>query len=47
MGIVGKILKSKGIDPKPIVSEMMSSDYDHLVKVAKKHCGDKLKFQNY
>jgi len=47
MGIVGKILKSKGIDPKPIMNEMMSSDYDHLVKVAKKHCGEELKFQNY
>ncbi len=47
MGIVGKILKSKGIDPKPIMNDMMSGNYNHLVEVAKKHCGDELKFQNY
>ena len=47
MGIVGKILKSKGIDPKPIIEDMMSSDYKHLIKIAKENCEDELKFQNY
>jgi hypothetical protein len=47
MGIVGKILKSKGIDPKPIIEDMMSSGYKHLIKIAKENCGDELKFKNY
>jgi hypothetical protein len=47
MGTVGTILKNKGIDSKPIMEDMMSSDYDHLIKIAKENCGDNLKFINY
>ena len=35
MGIARSICKQTGEDPDPIISNMMSGDYDHLVKVFK------------
>ena len=36
MGIARNICKQTGDDPDPIISDMMSSDYEHLVEVFKK-----------
>tara|TARA_R100000315_G_C5230450_1_gene141476 strand:- start:1019 stop:1207 length:189 start_codon:yes stop_codon:yes gene_type:complete len=36
MGIARNICKQTGEDPDPIISNMMSGDYEHLVKVFKK-----------
>jgi len=33
MGYAQKIAKEKGIDPNPIIEDMMSGDYDNLLKV--------------
>tara|TARA_Y100000361_G_C11058440_1_gene289140 strand:+ start:358 stop:546 length:189 start_codon:yes stop_codon:yes gene_type:complete len=35
MGIARNICKQTGEDPDPIISDMMSSDYEHLVEVFK------------
>lgn len=35
MGIARSICKQTGEDPDPIISNMMSGDYDHLVEVFK------------
>ena len=47
LGKVEKILKTKGINAKPIITDMMSSDYKHLVMVAKDNCKKELIFINY
>jgi|TARA_R100000455_G_C6220414_1_gene85068 hypothetical protein len=35
MGIARNICKQTGDDPDPIISNMMSGDYEHLVEVFK------------
>ena len=33
MGYARKIAREKGIDPSPIINDMMSGDYDNLLEV--------------
>lgn len=40
MGYVKVWSKSLGIDSKPIITDMMSGDYEHLLSVIEKHFGD-------
>lgn len=40
MGHTQSICKQLGIDPKPIIQEMMSKDYENLIKVFDKNFGD-------
>ena len=35
MGIARNICKQTGEDPDPIISDMMSGDYEHLVEIFK------------
>ena len=32
--------KSLGLDPKPIINEMMAGNYEHLLSVLEKHFGN-------
>jgi hypothetical protein len=34
------LAKNLGLDPNPIVKDMTSSDYEHLLKVFEQHFGD-------
>jgi hypothetical protein len=40
MGYVQRWCKPMGIDSKPILDDMMSGDYEHLLSVMEKHFGD-------
>ena len=40
IGHARKWAKQLGLDPSPIVNEMMSGDYEHLLKTLDKHFGD-------
>jgi hypothetical protein len=40
MGLVRRLLKQMGEDPAPILEEMRSGDYDHLLEVAEDAVGD-------
>ena len=40
MGITSNILKQLGKDPKPILDEMMSGDYEKLLHVMDREVGD-------
>ena len=39
MGYATRFANQLGIDPKPVVDEMMSSDYENLVNVFDKYFG--------
>lgn len=39
MGSVKRWAKQLDLDPDPILADMMSDDYDHLIEVAEKHFG--------
>lgn len=40
MGNVQIWCNQLGIDPEPILEDMMSGDYEHLLSVIEKHFGD-------
>lgn len=40
MGYARNFSKQLGIDSKPIIEDMMSGDYEHLLQVFDKHFGD-------
>ena len=40
MAYATKFAKQLGIDPKPIIADMMSDNYEHLIDVFKKHFGE-------
>lgn len=40
MGYVQSWCKRMGIDSKPIIDDMMSGDYEHLLSVIEKHFGN-------
>ena len=40
MGYASDFCKQLGIDKKPILDDMMSGDYEHLLSVMEKHFGD-------
>ncbi len=39
LGLAKKLCKELGIDPKPLLDKMMSSDYENLIKVFDKNFG--------
>lgn len=39
MGLAQKWGKELGIDTKPIIEDMMSDDYEHLLETMEKHFG--------
>jgi hypothetical protein len=39
LGTADNLAKQLGLDSKPIVAEMMESDYEHLVATLDKHFG--------
>jgi len=39
MGTAKKLCREFGINPKPLLDEMMSSDYENLIKVFDKNFG--------
>lgn len=39
MGYAQNFAKQLGIDSKPIIEDMMSSDYEHLIQVFDNHFG--------
>ena len=39
MGYANRIAQQIGVDPQPILADMRSSDYRHLVEVFDKHFG--------
>ena len=39
MGYATNFSKQLGLDSKPIIEDMMSSDYEHLLRVFDKHFG--------
>tara|TARA_R100000742_G_C4212764_1_gene38681 strand:+ start:303 stop:518 length:216 start_codon:yes stop_codon:yes gene_type:complete len=39
MGTAKKLCREFGIDPKPLLDEMMSSDYENLIKVFDRNFG--------
>ena len=42
LGLCKTIAKSEGVDHSPIIAEMMSGDYTHLVKTLDHHFNDQL-----
>ena len=42
LGLCQSIAKADGVDPSPILAEMMSGDYTHLVKTLDHHFHDQL-----
>lgn len=40
LGIAQSLCKTMGIDPEPIMDDMMSGDYEHLLEVMEKHFGE-------
>ena len=40
MGYATNFAKQLGLDSKPIIEDMMSSDYEHLLQVFDKHFGN-------
>jgi hypothetical protein len=40
LGMTKDLTKQLGLDPKPILDDMMSDDYDHLIEVFDSHFGD-------
>lgn len=40
IGIAGNLCHQLGIDSKPILKDMMSGNYEHLLNVFDKHFGD-------
>lgn len=46
MSLCKKHMRSKGLDPVPVIKEMMVSDYGNLIRVFEKHCGDKYELIN-
>jgi len=47
MGYARRISKEIGLDAKPIIEDMMSGDYDHLIAVFDKHFGDYVDLYHY
>jgi len=39
MGYAKRFARQLGIDPKPIINDMMSSDYEHLLEVFEENFG--------
>ena len=37
LGKASQLAKQLGLDPKPIIEDMKSSDYEHLLSVFEKH----------
>lgn len=42
IGIARKLAKANGLDGEAIMEDMMSGDYDHLLKVLVKHFEDEI-----
>jgi hypothetical protein len=42
MAYVAQWCKQAGIDKKPILDDMMSGDYEHLLQVMEKHFGNSI-----
>lgn len=40
MGMVQRWCGQLGMDPKPIIADMQSSNYEHALEVMEKHFGD-------
>lgn len=40
IGVASNLCKQLGLDKQPIINEMMSGDYEHLVETFDKHFGD-------
>lgn len=40
MGKVNVLARQLGLDPNPIIADMKSGDYEHLLQVMEKHFGD-------
>jgi hypothetical protein len=40
MGLATGWARQLGVDSKPIIADMMSGDYEHLLSVIEKHFGD-------
>lgn len=40
LGVAQKFAQQTGVDPKPILDDMKSADYDHLIEVFDKHFGE-------
>lgn len=40
LGVASKFAKRLGIDDKPIIEDMTSGDYEHLLEVFEKHFGE-------
>lgn len=45
MGNARHWAKELGLDSKPIIEDMMSGDYEHLLEVLEKHFGDYVIFE--
>ena len=39
MGLANRLSKQMGIESEPIINDMMSGDYEHLIDVFDKHFG--------
>jgi hypothetical protein len=46
MGYAKKLSRQLGIDSKPILEEMMSGNYNHLIATFDKHFGDYVVLEN-
>lgn len=46
IGLATKTAKQLGIDSKPIIADMTSSDYGHAVDVFEKHFGEYYELEN-
>ena len=40
IGVASNLSKQLGLDKQPIINEMMSGDYEHLVETFDNHFGD-------
>jgi hypothetical protein len=40
MATAETVAKQLGLDPQPIIEDMMSADYDHLLEVFEQHFGE-------
>ena len=40
MGTAKRLSKQLGMDPAPIIKDMMSGDYNHLIEVMETHFGE-------
>ena len=40
MGLARRLCKQLDMDPKPVIDDMKSDDYEHLIQVFDEHFGD-------